>query len=261
VLRYDGASSVHPNYKWLFTPAVNLDWSLKHSFLNHVDWISDLSLYGSWGRIGRYLPSDRYGVGPQSTSENIGWSGSWISGSYNQYATTTRPYSFGWVGFGIEWPYSDKAELGLRSKWLQGRLSMDFSFYSNRDKNLLVKLPVAHEFGYGGQYKQGMEITNRGVELSLAGILVNQPNNGWQWSLGVNLALNHNELSALPDGLQQAEVEGRFLKVGEAVDRFYLLQNNGIYRSDEEVPVKDGHKMTVNGTELKAGDPKWVDQN
>ncbi len=86
--------------------------------------------------------------------KNIGWSGSWISGAYNQYATATRPYMFGWVGFGVGWPYADKAEIGLRSSWLKERLTLDFSFYSNRDKDLLVKIPVAHEFGYTGQYKQ-----------------------------------------------------------------------------------------------------------
>jgi len=127
--------------------------------MENVSWISDLALFGSWARIGRYLPSDRYGMGPQSTSENIGWSGSWISGSYNQYATATRPYTFGWIGFGVEWPYADKAEWGIRSKWLKNQLSADVSFYSNRDKNLLVKLPVAHEYGYDGQYKQGMGVT------------------------------------------------------------------------------------------------------
>ena len=149
----------------------------------------------------------------------------------------------------------------MRSSWLKDRLTLDFAFYSNRDKDLLVKVPVAHEFGYTGQYKQGMEITNRGVELSLTGKLIEQPGDGWQWSVGANFAFNHNELSALPGGLQQTEVDGRLLRVGEAVDRFYVLQNDGIYQSDAEVPVKDGKKMTVNGVEMKAGDPKWVDRN
>ena len=261
VLRYDGATTVQSNHRWLFTPAVQARWNIKNSLLENVSWLSRLDLFGSWARIGRYLPSDRYGMGPQYTSENIGWSGSWISGAYNQYATATRPYMFGWVGFGVGWPYADKAEIGLRSSWLKERLTLDFSFYSNRDKDLLVKIPVAHEFGYTGQYKQGMEITNRGVELSLSGKLVEQPGDGWQWLVGAHLAFNHNELSALPDGLQQTEVDGRLLRVGEAVDRFYVLENNGIYLSDAEVPVKDGKKMTVNGVELKAGDPKWGDRN
>lgn len=261
VLRYDGATTVQSNHRWLFTPAAQAQWSIKHSLLENVSWLSRLDLYGSWARVGRYLPSDRYGMGPQYTSENIGWSGSWIPSSYNQYATATRPYTFGWVGFGVKWPYADKAEVGMRSSWLKDRLTLDFAFYSNRDKDLLVKVPVAHEFGYTGQYKQGMEIMNRGVELSLTGKLIEQPGDGWQWSVGANFAFNHNELSALPGGLQQTEVDGRLLRVGEAVDRFYVLQNDGIYQSDAEVPVKDGKKMTVNGVEMKAGDPKWVDRN
>ena len=57
VLRYDGATTVQSNHRWLFTPAAQVQWSIKHSLLENVSWLSRLDLYGSWARVGRYLPS------------------------------------------------------------------------------------------------------------------------------------------------------------------------------------------------------------
>ncbi len=53
----------------------------------------------------------------------------------------------------------------------------------------------------------------------------------------------------------------RKLTVGKSIDQFWLLQNIGIYQTDEEVPVIDGKRLSINGIPLKKGDPIWVDQN
>lgn len=261
VIRYDGTSSMAANHRWLFTPAANLNWNIKQSLLRKAAWLSDLSVYASWSRVGRYMTSDRFGAGPQYTSDNMGWSGSWLLGSMNQFAGVSRPYADGWIGFDMKWPYAEKTEVGLRSSWLDNRLSFNVSLYSNKNKDLIVQIPTNHEFGYSYQYRQGMEITNKGVEVTLSGVLLRQPKNGWQWTADVNLAYNRNELSALPGGLTEVVTEGRLLKVGEAVDRFYLFQNCGVYTSDEQVPEKDGRKLSINNIPFKKGDPIWTDVN
>ncbi len=262
VLRYDGTSAIRGDQRWLFTPAANLEVNLKKMWWKHqAKWLSDFAIHASWARVGRFLSSDRYGAGPQFTSDNIGISGSWITGAYGQYPTITRPYQQGWVGFGVKWPYADKWEAGLKTSFLRKRIGLEVIYYQNTDKDLLVNMPVNHEFGYSGQYKQGMDIRNSGVEVTLSANPVRQRKDGWNWTLSAHFAYNKNELVKLPDGLTETESEGRYLKIGSAVDQFYLLQNKGIYTSDEEVPVKNGQKMTVQGKELKAGDPKWVDQN
>src|SRR3546814_9872814 len=45
------------------------------------------------------------------------------------------------------------------------------------------------------------------------------------------------------------------------MDRFWLLENEGIYLTDAEVPVVDGRRQSYNGIPLQAGDPRWVDKN
>src|SRR5690606_24284254 len=51
------------------------------------------------------------------------------------------------------------------------------------------------------------------------------------------------------------------LKVGESVDKYWLYTNEGIYESDNEVPVNNGATLSYNGSILHAGDPKWADLN
>ena len=77
----------------------------------------------------------------------------------------------------------------------------------------------------------------------------------------MNVNYNWNELKRLPEGVQEVTVGNRKLTVGKSIDQFWLLQNTGIYQTDEEVPVIDGKRLSINGIPLKKGDPIWVDQN
>lgn len=260
IFRNDAASNVHKNNRWLFSPAFGTTVRLKNILLKDASWINTLDIKGSWSRIGKLLESDRFGIGSIYTSESLGWTGSPIVGSINGLATLTRPYSFGWVGFGSEWPYADKLEIGLSGSFWNNRVKGAITFYSNIDKNMMLPVPVNHEFGYKYAYKQGMDISNRGVEFDF-GIRPIVNLDGWTWDVNLNLAYNKNRLEKLPDNLQQVAINGRKLKVGDAVDRFYVLENNGIYSSESEIPMANGQKLSVNGVPFNVGDPVWKDNN
>lgn len=260
LFRYDGTSAVQSDDRWLFTPAASLGLNLKNLLLKRVDVLSALNLRASWARMGRLLSTDRFSLGTQYTSDNIGWNPSFIVGSYNGLASISRPYNSGWIGYGIGWPYSEKTEIGLDGALWNNRLRWNVALYSDKEKDLMLQLPVVRELGYSCQYRQGMEITNRGVELSLSGTLISGLK-GWDWEVGGNFAYNKNELSALPDGLTEVEVNNRLLKVGEPVDCFYLLQNDGIYTDASQIPQADGKLLSVNGVPFGVNDPKWKDVN
>ena len=260
LFRQDGVSSVQADNRWLSTPAAGIRWNVKEQFMKNLSALSALNLKASWARVGRLLSSDRFALGPQYSSENIGWSHAPIVGSYNGLSSISRPYTSGWVGYGIGWPYSEKTEVSLDGALWNNRLRWDVALYSNKEKDLVTQLPVARELGYTYQYKQGMDITNKGVEVTLGATLISNLN-GWNWQVEANFAYNRNELSALPDGLSEVALDDRLLKVGHSVDQFYLLQNEGIYTAADQIPQKDGKPMTVNGVPLSVGDPKWVDMN
>jgi murein DD-endopeptidase MepM/ murein hydrolase activator NlpD len=126
----------------------------------------------------------------------------------------------------------------------------------------LVNIPLAAETGYTSIFKNGMDVSNNGVELNLSGNILSNPKTV-SWTSAVQLSYNKNEIKALPNGLTELVIGDNKLKVGESVGAFWLYANKGIYASNADVPVNPNtyQKQTFNGISLKAGDPRWADTN
>lgn len=260
LLRTDGYSKVQSDNRWLFTPAFSASFDVKKAWLAQDDFISALSLGASWARVGRLTESDRTALGPQYTSEDLSWLGQSPISSYNGFATITRSYSYGWMNYDMKWPYSEKTSIDLHAGLFGGRIRLSVSGYDNNEKNLVVRTSVPREFGYHYQFSQGMEINNRGVDVTLGATLFHNPK-GFSWDMQANLNYNRNKLTRLPGGLTELEYAGRKLVVGESVDRFWLYENQGVYAADADVPTVGGNRLNLGGIAFAAGDPVWRDVN
>lgn len=259
LLRGDASSNQQPTKRWFYSPVLSLGWDLKKEFFADDNSISNFNLFGSVGRMGRYEHFDNYGQGPQYTA-SIGFTGNLITPGYNGIAVLTRPYMGGSIGYDLEWAYTDQANLGFNVSFLKNRLSASVDGYFKEDKNMLLGIPSAAEYGYTQVIKNGMNIRNTGFDVTLNGVIL-PAGRTVSWTSSLNLNYNQNKLTALPGGLDQLAIGERLLKVGSSVDGYWLLENNGIYNTDAEVPVVAGKKMTYNSIQMKAGDPKWRDIN
>lgn len=252
VLRWDGSSTVQKDSRWLFTPGASARWNVS----NHMGWENLFNVKVSYSRIGKPVYNSRFAVGPQYAA-NLGWSEDPTVSSYYGYAGISRDYSFGWTGYNNKWAYSDKFELALNNSFFQNRLNTTLSVYQTDDKNQIVLTPVPYEFGYVGQYSNGLTVRNQGIDLNLNAALLPASENRLSWTTGINLNLNRNEVTALPGGLNELMMGQNKLRVGEAVDNFWLLQNEGIYTTTSEIPAG----LTTNGVPFAVGDARWVDRN
>lgn len=259
LLRGDASSNQQPTERWFYSPVLSLGWDLKKEFLADDRSVSNFNLFGSIGRMARYEHFDNYAQGPQYTA-TIGFTGNVIVPGYNGIAVLTRPYMDGSIGYGLEWAYTDQANLGLNISFLNNRLSTSIDGYFREDKNMLLGIPSGAEYGYTQVIKNGMSVRNTGVDLTVSGIIL-PVGKSLSWNSSLNLNYNKNKLTALPDGLDKLVIGDRLLKVGSSVDGYWLLENNGIYNTDAEVPVVNGKTMTYNSIQMKAGDPRWKDIN
>lgn len=261
LIRDDGSSTAQPGSRWLVTPATSAQWNLKNQFLKGNNAIDELTAEVSWSRIGKLFSDDRFGSGPQYRVEN-GWVAEPTIPGYNGLATITRPYSSGWVGYDIRWPYTDQLNVGMSIGLLQNRLNASLTFYQKDDKRMVVNTPVPTETGYASIFSSGLGVRNTGVDFGLKAAILRRPD-GINWESGLNLNVNRNKLTELPGGLQELTIGNRKLTIGQAVDKFWVYENQGIYNSDAEVPVNPANqeKLNFEGTTLHAGDPIWKDQN
>jgi TonB-linked SusC/RagA family outer membrane protein len=258
-LRSDGSSMFGNGYWWAVSPVVALGWNLKkENWLSGVTAINGLQLNVSAGRTARMLAEDLNGYGPYYTV-GIGWNGASKISTYGAMPTLGMPYGDGYTGGGIKSPYDEHLNVGLTIQAFK-HFSATLTGYSRTSKDLLVQVPVDAAYGFAGKIVNGMNVRNNGIELNLQGNFHLSPQ--LYWSTAIVMQYNRNKLLQLPDGITTMDYGQRHLEVGKPIDQFWLLQNEGIYKNDNDIPVSDkGKLLTYNGIPLHAGDPRWKDVN
>lgn len=265
LVRSDGSSGAQPDNWWFVSPTVAAGWNLKNTLLQDNAGVSGMKLHVSWGRVGRLMTDDRFGEGPQYLSD-MSFNNEPVKFSYDAFPGLSRPYSSGYVGYDIKWPYTTQTDVGLDMSFMDHKINLALDVYNKVDHNMLFAVPGATEYGYNGVYRNGLKVRNRGVDLDFRAMVLPEKSS-LQWVPFFNLNYNENELLALPDGLTEliigTGVAARKLKVGHAIDQYWLLKNQGIYNKESEIPVNPntGAKMTYKGTPLNPGDPIWADEN
>lgn len=261
VLRSDGSSNAQPTSPWFFSPVLSGSWNAKTHMLQGITKLSELRLRVSAGRLGRVEINDRYSRGPQYTVD-MGWTREPLVQSYSSTVGLVRPYTKGYVGYDIPWSYNQQLNIGIDAGWLNNRIAVSVDLYTVTTKNQLVGIPSYAEYGYTRSYEPGMDVSNSGIDFT-ASVKVLPAASRLQWTVMMNANFNNNKLKALPRGQEQLTVGNRLLKVGESVDRFWVLRNSGMYFTDDEIPVntKSGMRLNYEGIPLMAGDPRWDDLN
>jgi TonB-linked SusC/RagA family outer membrane protein len=220
-LRSDGSSRLAEGHKWHTYPAVSLGWNIANeSFMQNIPSINMLKL--------------RVGYGETSNQ------------SINPYATLgrlrTRPYNFGRdtydIGYYVSelpndylgWEYSETWNYGLDFSLLYDRISGTVEYYVTNTKDLLLSVGLPPTSGVNSYTANIGETQNKGVEISLNGVIVDNFN-GLTWEAGINFYANRNKLVKLASG--QLEDKTNWWFVGHPIDVIYDYEKTGIWQEDD----------------------------
>lgn len=262
VVRRDGASVMQPDNRWYTGFGLTATLDLYKTVVKNADFLSALDLTASYGRNGKLLSDDRFAGGPNYRSD-LSWTGAPTIGSFAGLPGLSRPYNAGWVGYGVPWAYVQQMSAGIRAGLLQNKLQVGIDVYSKTDKDMMLPVPVPAEYGYKTAYASGLDVNNKGIDLTINARVLTASGNKPALSLHANFNYNRNELKSLPNGLSRLVINDHLLQVGEPIDAFWVYKNEGIYNTNAEVPVKPGtaQPLTFHGVPLKAGDARWRDVN
>ena len=262
LLRRDGTSTGQPDSRWINSPAFSADWNLKKHFFQKSSKLNNLAVKLSYAKLLRTFSDDRFSAGPQYRTE-VAWEQEPSIAVVNGSLPVTSPYQSGWVGYGITLPYANRLSFDLNTSFFKNRLTAAISFYNRDDKNQLLEIPINAESGFSSIFKNGMWVNNKGIDLLLGGQLLKRKKKGFIWDANLNVNFNKNTLKALPDNLNELIIGDNKLVVGQSIGKYWLYQNQGLYASESEIPVDpvSNEKLSFNGLELHAGDPKWLDVN
>jgi TonB-linked SusC/RagA family outer membrane protein len=220
-LRADASSRLAEGHKWHTYPAVSAGWNIKNeSFMQNIAAIDRLKI-----RVG-YGQTSNQAVGAYSTLGRLG------SRDYNFGPTTyaTGYYVTQLPNENLGWEYSETWNFGLDFAVLNDRLSGTMEYYVTDTKDILLSLGLPPTSGVSSYTANIGETQNKGFEISLNGIIVDNVN-GWTWEAGLNLYSNKNELVSLASGQTRDEGNGWF--VGHNINAIYDYERIGLWQDED----------------------------
>lgn len=232
--RADASSRFAPGRRVGYFPAASAGWLVSNEdFLKGNDVLSYLKLRGSYGltgnsNIGNFIYLDAY------TFSSVTYLG--IPGAQpNRLANPD-----------LGWESAIMASAGVDFKlfkWLDGSIDI----YKNLNKDLLFAAPVAPSTGFYSYTRNIGEVSNKGIELELNTLNIN--NDNWKWTSSFNIGFNKNTVEKLPS--KEPGQPGTPIMVGSA--------DAARQRMEEGKELYGWYMQEWRGVDPENGDPLWTD--
>lgn len=187
-LRADQSSKFGPNNRWAVLPAASAGWMISgESFMENAYWVNLLKLRLGWGRSGSTNVPDFSYI--QYYEINTGEGGN-IYGDHS--AVVLRNLL---PNPNLRWEITDEWNIGLDFSLLNDRFYGSVDAYYRYTDGALAPAPHSLESGISMYYDNVIDVSNRGVEISLGGDIVRTRD--FSLSSTVNLSLNRNRVESL----------------------------------------------------------------
>ena len=190
--RADGSTKFGDNNKYGYFPSVAVGWRLsEEEFIKKINFFDNLKFRFGWGITGNQeIPN-------KISRESLGsTTGAIIDGSTDNVTPgislirTPNP--------DIKWEKNMQTNIGLDFAIFNGRLSGSIDYFSKRTSDVLLQIYSISPAPTSQIWTNvpNMVIANKGVDLSLNGILLNKKD--LYWDLGVNVSKYKNTVKDCP---------------------------------------------------------------
>ena len=221
-VRSDASSRLAEGHKWHTYPAVSLGWNIgRESFMKGISFINSLKLRAGYGE------TSNQAIAPYATLGLL----------------STRPYNFGPSSYStgyyvtqlpnvdLGWEFSKTWNFGVDFSLLKNRLSGTMEYYLTKTEDILLGLGLPPTSGVTGFTANIGATENKGFELSLNGVILDNAN-GWTWEAGFNIYTNNNKLVSLASG--QTRDEGNAWFVGHNINAIFDYKKIGLWETAKD---------------------------
>ena len=183
---------------------------------------------------------------------------------YYSYAETMRPYSSfpvlgallsGLNNTALGWAKTHNTSASVDFGFWKNRVNVTFNYYDNITKELLTNYDLAPSTGYSTMVMNAGELQNRGFDVSMNLIAMQNLRKEFFWTVSANANRNQNKILKLSDYLkkvneaQMASAEAPLPQYheGESTTTLYVVRSLGVDPvTGKEVYLKrDGTKTFV----------------
>jgi len=237
-LRADASSRFGENNQWGYFPSVSAGWKISsEDFMKNVNWISDLKLRASYGKLGNQ-EIDNYA-----------------------YLTLIRKDGDKYVTdrYGnpdLKWETTTQTNIGLDVGMLKNSLYLSVDYFVKNTSGILLPISLPKFVGdVKPTYVNAGEVQNKGLEVALT---YTKNSGDFKYSINGNIATLTNEVKRLHPNLPTIVGQVSKTEVGHSLNEFYGYKMVGIYQNQAEInSYLHGSATNVE----KPGDIKFADLN
>lgn len=237
--RRDGSSKFGPGAKYGNFGALSAGWRVsKESFLQNVEWLSDLKLRGSYGTSGNdAVSSGKYLTTLQSDA----------FGNYDLNGTNTTSmngyYTYQLGNPLLHWESNKTTNIGFDAAFFHNSLTASFNWYNRITDGLIYQPPSSGTQGSAlAAYENIMNFSNKGIELEIG---YKTHIGDVKIDMGGNITTAKNRVNYI-DGLAGSFIQGGqygsngavYLTrsvVGMPVSSFFGYEYQGLYKTQADI--------------------------
>lgn len=235
-LRQDASSRFAENHQEALFPSFSAGWRIsQESFMQNVNWISDLKLRASTGKLGNQSGLDNY------NSLAI----------YDPLGTLLR-----YGNPDLKWETTNQDNIGIDFGLFQNRLTISADYFNKTTSDLLLPLSLPELVGdVQPTIVNAGEVTNKGFELALG---YRENRGAFKYSINANMSTVTNRVEKLDPNLPNIYGQVSKTEPGHPLNSFFGFKMTGIYQNQKEI---DDYLTGAPHGEIKPGDIKFLDLN
>lgn len=248
--RTDASSKFGPGNKRAYFPSLSTSWNIANEeFLKNSTSVNVLKLRASLGRVGSTNVTDFNYYQFLKTNSNDNYDGN----------SAVVP-SDNFPNKNIGWEETNEINLGLDFEFFNSRLRGGLDVYKRKTIGGLVLTPLPLELGPRTYYSNFIDVSNKGLELSLGGDIIKTED--FLWSANVNFSLNRNNLDKL-NGAVINDFQLDYFVEGQPVGTIKGYKVAKIFQSQDEVDALNAESPTgvYDQVATGAGDYMYEDIN
>ncbi|KKM92726.1 hypothetical protein LCGC14_1215610, partial [marine sediment metagenome] len=197
-----------------------LAWRVSgEDFLSQSETISNLKLRASYGVTGNSeIVAYRALAGLQSGTVIFG----------GDRASYTIPQRM--ANPDLRWEKTEQVDAGVELGLFDNRVSLEVDLYRKLTSDMLLDAPVPATSGFTNVYRNVGSMENKGLEVNLN--TINVDNEVFGWNTNFNISVNKNEVVALSGG-SDIFLGSTLIRVGEPVSTFFGYIDEGTWNTSE----------------------------
>jgi TonB-linked SusC/RagA family outer membrane protein len=249
-IRADGSSRFGADNRWGTFPSAALAWVLsREGFMQGVDFLDEAKLRFSLGYTGNNQIGDYPSLGVVNRADYLFNN---VVAAGRQLSTLQNPE--------LGWERSREVNIGLDAAMFGNRVSLVADVYQRKTEDLLLSLELPIASGFGSVVANQGAIQNRGLEVGLN--TINVDNDRFRWSSNFNVSVNRNKAldlgasDTLRTGTSMEGANTHLTVVGGPVGLFYGYRIMGVYSAAD---IADPSVAKFAGA--VESDPKFKDVN